>query len=283
MSADQLEPQRLSKRLRGQFFTVTNPFNVDPFHKWLKAIPALKELVLLEPFAGANNIVSMLGDLGYSNKWACFDIEPVNDESNATGTEVCQRDTLLDYPRGYEVAITNPPYLAKNSATRRGLPFPCSPYDDLYKVALDEMLSHTPYVAAIIPESFITQQLFHHRLQSVISLTCEMFEDTEVPVCLALFVPTCTKDSPGDFRLYAENRLLGSYQDLRKHIAGFSGQGLPWKFNDAQGPIGLYAIDNQKQASIRFVAGEQVAAGQVKESSRSVTRISGTCANGKSG
>lgn len=272
-----------SKRLHGQFFTVTNPFNMDPFHKWLKAIPAFRELVLLEPFAGANNIVSMLSDLGYSNSWSCFDIEPVNDERNASGVEVQQRDSLSNYPVGFEVAITNPPYLAKNSATRRGLSFPASQYDDLYKISLEVMLENTPYVAAIIPESFVTQRLFHQRLHSVISLTCEMFEDTEVPVCLALFVPEASKEDPSDFAIYAENRFIGAYQSLRECLAGVEGPGLPWKFNDPSGAIGLQAIDNQKCASIGFVLGSSIPGSQIKESSRSVTRISGPVPDDKVG
>lgn len=264
-----------SKRLRGQFFTTTNPFNADPFHKWFKSIPAVKELVLLEPFAGANNIVGMLRDLGYGNAWACFDIEPVNTDDNATGIVVQQRDTLQCYPEGYEVAITNPPYLAKNSATRRGLPFPSSKHDDLYKVSLEVMLEFTPYVAAIIPESFLTQGLFHNRLHAVISLTCKMFEDTEVPVCLALFVPEDTKSEKLDFQVYAENRLLGTYSSLKKHLTRFDGEGVAWRFNDPSGCIGLYAVDGQKGASIRFLPGDEIAASEVKETSRSVTRIGG--------
>lgn len=262
-----------SKRLRGQFFTTTNPFNTDPFHKWFKSIPAFNELVLLEPFAGANNIVGMIQDLSYANTWSCFDLEPVNDDSNASGVQVRQRDTLANYPTGFDVAITNPPYLAKNSATRRGMPFPASKHDDLYKVALDVMLANTPYVAAIIPESFLTQKLFHNRLQNVISLTCKMFDDTEVPVCLALFVPESVKSDKDDFFVYAENRFLGSYKQLQAHLTLFEGDGLAWKFNDPQGGVGLHAVDGQKGPSIRFVIGNSIDSGDIKETSRSITRI----------
>lgn len=263
-----------NKRLHGQFFTVTNPFNVDPFHKWLKSIPGWDELVLLEPFAGANNIVTMIQDLGYENQWSCFDIDPAPVEQNATGIVVARRDTLENYPAGFDVAITNPPYLAKNSATRRGLSFPGDKHDDLYKLALDVMLRGTQYVAAIIPESFVTQKLFHDRLAVVISLTCKMFEDTEVPVCLALFVPAETKLDATDFLVFAENRLIGSYKELRSHLEEFAGTGLPWRFNDPDGKIGLYAVDGQKEASIRFVAGDMIPSDEVKPTSRSVTRIS---------
>lgn len=263
-----------TKRLRGQFFTTTNPFNLDPFHKWFKSIPCFNEAILLEPFAGANNIVGMIMDLGYKNSWSCYDIEPVNSDDNATGIPVAQRDTLSDYPQGFHIAITNPPYLAKNSATRRGMPFPDTKHDDLYKLSLEVMLAETPYVAAIIPESFITQGMFHSRLHAVISLTCKMFEDTEVPVCLALFVPESEKEDRLNFSVYSENRLIGTYSSLISHLTRFEGKGIPWKFNDSKGQIGLYAIDSQKCASIRFLEGERVPEADVKESSRSVTRIS---------
>ena len=67
-----------------------------------------------------------------------------------------QCDTILNYPVGYDVAITNPPYLAKNSATRRKLKYSYPEYEDLYQKCLEVMLEKTQFVAAIIPESFIT-------------------------------------------------------------------------------------------------------------------------------
>jgi hypothetical protein len=264
-----------NKRLRGQFFTTCNPFNVDVFHKWIKSIPNYSTVTFLEPFAGANNIVGMIGDIGYRNHWDCFDISPVNDDVNDSDISVVQRDTLLDYPTGYIAAITNPPYLAKNSATRRGLEFPVTELDDLYQVALGQMLANTPYVAAIIPESFITQGLFHNRLKAVVSLTCQMFDDTEVPVCLALFVPA----EQNDFAIYVEHNLIGNYSKLKQTLRKASGPGLPWRFNVPTGSIGLQAIDNQKGDSIAFVLGDTISSDAIKESSRSITRIAGPIAD----
>lgn len=273
-TADGAPRASADKRLYGQFFTTTNPFVNEPFVRWFKAIPGLCELVLLEPFAGANNIVVMIQDLGFQNPWACYDIAPLNsDVDNATQYVVEQRDTLLHYPNGYEVAITNPPYLAKNSATARGLPYAGGKYDDLYKKALATMLTHTPYVAAIIPESFITQGLFHHRLACVVSLPCRMFEDTEVPVCLALFVPSNAKKAADDFEIWAESRRIGSFQALRAHMPPFRGAQQPWRFNEPEGIIGLHALDNQKEESIRFVLGADIPPERVSHTSRAITRI----------
>jgi hypothetical protein len=274
VSFENSENASLDKRVHGQFFTTTNPFNVNPFHRWLKGIRGYKKESVIEPFAGANNIVCMLSDLGYELNWECFDIHPVNDDSNASGLTVRKADTLKNFPTGYAIAITNPPYLASYSAKRLGLPFPLISHDNVYKEALDVMLQNTPYVAAIIPESFITQNLFHSRLQSVISLRSRMFEDTEMPVCLALFVPTYKMAVANTFDIFAENRLLGDYLELRAALDPFKGQGLPWKFNDPAGGIGLRAIDTQKGPTIEFVPGEEITA-EIVVSSRLVTRIGG--------
>jgi hypothetical protein len=183
-------------------------------------------------------------------------------------------DSLKNYPTGFQIAITNPPYLASYSAKRLGIPFPKSKHDNVYKEALDVMLAATPYVAAIIPESFITQNLFHCRLQAVISLASRMFEDTETPVCLALFVPEVVKPEPTNFAIYKDNILLGTYSKLKKALAPYQGEGLDWKFNENDGLIGLRAIDSQRGPSIRFLPGEEITC-PMKVSTRLLTRISG--------
>lgn len=266
-------PTAVEKRLLGQFFTTTNPFVNEPFVRWFRQLPANSRL--LEPFAGANNIVWMLRDLGYTNSWSAYDIDPVLDDSANAAPDVLvnQADTLVNYPTGFTAAITNPPYLAKNSATRRGLAYAGGEYDDLYKKSLAVMLEHTPFVAAIIPESFLTSNLFHDRLSTVVSLTCRMFEDTEVPVCLALFVPAGTKRNAADFEVWSENRYLGQYQELKAHVAPFAGRAQAWVFNHPQGQIGLCAIDNNHTDSIAFCVGARIEGHDVKPTSRSVTRV----------
>lgn len=269
------------KRAHGQFFTVGNPFVLDPFRAWFEAIPGVAASLkkgaktrptLLEPFAGANNIVKLLSQAGYIYPWACFDIDPP--QAQAEGFPVQQRDTLASFPSGYEVVLTNPPYLARNSAVRRGLAYPDTQYDDLYKHALAITLANVPHVAAIIPESFITAGIFHDRLACVISLTCPMFDDTEHPVCLALFSPVDRLQSC-DFQLYDENTILGSYKDLASVLLPVQSGAVRWKFNDPQGSIGLRGVDNNKSASICFIPGAEIPSKDIKHSSRANTRISG--------
>jgi hypothetical protein len=260
------------KRSRGQFFTVGNPFLLKPFQQWFGAIPGIGSATLLEPFAGANHLVRLMRQAGYNNPWACFDIDPP--AALAEGFSVTKRNTLSRFPAGYPVAITNPPYLARYSASRRGLAYPASAYDDLYKHALAKALAATPYVAAIVPDSFINAGVFRDRLQAVVSLAQPMFDDTEHPVCLALFSPHSQPVS-ADFALFDANVYLGTHQALSSMLSPVEEGGVAWRFNASNGSIGLYGVDDSQSASIRFVPGAQIPASSIKPSSRLITRIAG--------
>lgn len=232
----------MDARSLGQYYTVGNPFKHPAFLEWLQ------DDLILEPFAGSKNIVHLVNQ----GRWDCYDIDP-----KAEG--VLQRDTLANFPKGYRTVVTNPPYLAKNSATRRGLPYPSTEYNDLYKYALSLMLKHCERVAVIIPLSFLTCKELKDRLSTLIILNYKMFDDTEVPVCLALF----TKEQ-SDLVLYR------GLEKLEVTPFDFKSCKVDMTFNSEKGQLGLYAIDNQKEASIRFCKGEGI---QVKKSSRSITRI----------
>lgn len=262
------------KRTHGQFFTEGNPFVHAPFRAWFESIPEGNKACLLEPFAGSNNIIRLMREAGYENRWACFDVDPPH--GLAEGVLVHQRDTLADFPEGFEVVVTNPPYLAKNSAARRGLPYPPSQHDDLYKHALEVTLGKVPFVAAIIPESFVVAEVFHDRILATVSLTSKMFNDTDCPVCLALFVPTATKENPADFEIWDEGRKLGQYLRFQEVLSPVPrAHRTPWKFNDPQGSLGLRGVDDTRCASIRFVRGETIPSSEIKHSSRAISRIAG--------
>lgn len=263
----------IDKKMKGQFFTTTNAFNHNLFFEWKKQIINFNELTILEPFAGSNNIIDMLEEIGINNKWKCFDIDPeCVDLTLDSKYPVETRDTISDFPVGYDIAITNPPYLSKSSATRSGIDFPETIYNDLYKLSLERMLQNTKYVAAIIPESFLTQELFHNRLFGVVSLTMRMFEDTDCPVCLALFVPEEEKEERDNFIIYSNDHLIGNYVNMKKELSE-SNLNKNFKFNVPNGEIGLMAIDNTRTNSIKFVLGETINSEKIKTSSRSITRI----------
>ncbi|MCG9129195.1 hypothetical protein JT359_16520, partial [Candidatus Poribacteria bacterium] len=266
------------KRANGRYYTCGNPFLLEVFNRW--AIDSkLEEQVILEPFAGANNIPQLIDSTHLKCKdWEYFDIEP-----RVEG--ITRRDTLVDFPKGYTVCITNPPWLARNSATRRGLPFPEeTDHDDLYKYALEKCLTYCQWVAAIIPEAFIRSGLFLNRLRDFISLvphrqqktkekndkreTSSMFKDTEHPVGLALFAPDITSD----VRVWRNNQFLGTLRELQQHLP-MPSNNRSIVFNDPEGNLGLFAVDNTVSASIRFCPPEELGEYRVRHQGRSITKI----------
>ena len=266
------------KRANGRYYTRGNPFQLEPFQRWAKD-SNLQQQIVLEPFAGAKDIPQLVNSAHLRCRdWAFYDIEP-----GANG--IVQRDTLTDFPKGFDVCITNPPWLARNSATRRGLPFPkATNYGDLYKYALEQCLIHCQWVAAIIPEAFIRSGLFLERLCDFVSLvpqtqnktslnnksknTSYMFDDTEHPVGLALFAPKGTSN----VRVWRNNQLLGKLSELQIHLPPHS-RNRSIVFNEPNGNLGLIAIDNTVAASIRFCPPAELGKYKVRTHCRSITKI----------
>jgi hypothetical protein len=262
----------LVKRSLGQYFTKGNPFLYTAFSDWLSAIPITLYTQFLEPFAGVGDIPDTIDSMGINLQWACYDKDAECVQlANSKGYKSIQQDTLMQFPTGYPVVITNPPYLAKNSASRRKLDYPVNQYDDVYKFAIAKILAHTDFAAVIIPESFITQGLFHNRLSAVVSIPTLLFEDTECPVCLALFVPE-HMTSKDNFKLYSGDTYLGEYADLKwcNTTMAFKSE---WRFNDKNGLLGLHAVDNAKENSIYFLHGDVIHPDSIKISSRAITKI----------
>jgi len=229
------------KRTNGQYFTEYNPFKNDAFTEWA-AKCNIKNNVVLEPFAGSNNLIIMLQEMGFVEKFISYDIEPKNHN-------VKFRDTISDFPCGYEICVTNPPYLARNSATRRSLPFPDTLHDDLYKFSLGKCLENCKYACAIIPASFLNAGLFRNRLSHYVLLNSKMFNDTEHPVCLSLF-----DSSSNDIKIYENENYLGLMSEFEKKVPNTHND-LRIKFNEKNGNLGLFAIDNTTEPSIKFCEG----------------------------
>ena len=180
-----------------------------------------------------------------------------------------RRDTLRRFPEGYGVCVTNPPWLARNSAAARGLRFPDCGYDDLYKLALERCLAHCAFVAALIPESFIRAGLFQPRLREFVSLTARMFHDTGHPVGLALFGPERSREAA----VWSGERRIGGLSALMRLRPPVRAGGAPVRFNDPNGNVGLIALDNTREASIRFCPVEELADYRVKPSGRHITKL----------
>ena len=90
-----------TKRSKGQYFTKGNPFCLRPFQNWLGKTNLSHEN-LLEPFAGANDIVNTLRSMRMCSKFSSYDISP-------SDKLVKKKDTIKKFPTEYKVCITNPP------------------------------------------------------------------------------------------------------------------------------------------------------------------------------
>ena len=184
-------PGNVHKKEYGQFYTQYNIFLLYPFLNWFNNIPLDKRNSILEPFAGSNGLLRMLEQSVVVNQYTSYDINP---RSN----DVKKRDTIKRFPERSSLIVTNPPFLAKNVAVRKGLDYQLSEmdnYNDLYLKCLDLCLKNSDYLAIIIPESFIVLPEFKERLHTVISLNIKcLFKETEQPVCLALFNPETQED-----------------------------------------------------------------------------------------
>lgn len=206
-----------NKQLLGQFYTTSDPFlGSDAFLLWNDLRP--KNVKVLEPFAGAGLLYSYLNE-----DWVGYDIEPKLDS-------IIQQDTIKDFPIGYEVCITNPPYLAKTTSSRKKLNLSIK-YQDLYLDCLELMLNHCDYVAAIIPSTYYNTELFRDRLIAWDKLDREVFSDTDVPVGVAYF--TQKADTT---KLYVNGKAINenSPQKVRSNLT----------FNVENGNYVLCAIDN---------------------------------------
>lgn len=251
------------KRSKGRYYTQGNPFTLSPFLEWSEQI-TLSSKIVLEPFAGSNNIIKSLQQTGLCNQFSSYDIEPAE-------SFVEKRDTIKSFPQGFEVCITNPPWLARNSATRRGLDYPDTIHDDLYKHCLELCLLNCGYVAALIPASYLQSGLFRDRLSVYILLHDRgMFNDTDNPVCLALFGD---RPSP-QIKIYYDQKFIGFFDDLESKIPSPL-QHKKIRFNDPNGELGFISFDNVREPSIRFCEVEEIDEYSIKISSRFFTRISG--------
>ena len=179
---------------------------MKPFKNWARKI-SLKNLKVLEPFAGKNHIIRMLKEAGFCKSFQSYDISPKD-------PDVQKKDTLKSFPKNYEVCITNPPWLARYAASRLGLKFPNIQYDNIYKHCLEIALNNCDYVAFIIPGTFLVWTMrtpeFKERLDTLIFINSKIFMDTENPVCLALFV----KDKVKDTKIFNDKKRLGTLKEL---------------------------------------------------------------------
>lgn len=226
----------------GQFFTKESI--------WLK--PHIKKFIqecsckiAYDPFAGGGDLLRVATEqLGFNNTIG-LDIDDT--------LEWTQNDSLLNIPHvDNAIIITNPPYIAKQSASRKKIDlskyFLLSKYDDVYLIALDNMLKAQKHVVAIIPESFINSSYMQkNKIYSITVLEDNPFEDTENPVCVVCF--DGIEKSFSNVKIYKNESLIGSLEDIRK-IRIEPKNNVDITFNTLEGWLGLRAVDSTDDKTI---------------------------------
>ena len=250
------------KKQHGQFYTAVNPFYNEVIKWWLEKNIKPSD-ILLEPFAGSGNLVRMIQEVGFTNSWMQYDIEPA-------GANIIQQDTFKNFSTGHRICITNPPYLSKSSAGASGLSFPQSQFNDLYLHSLDLCLKNCEYILAIVPCSFINNDQLKSRLSIAIEITKQLFNDTQTPICIALF----NTDPTNDYSVYCDEKFIGRYNDMKQGFPPYRDYLWDWKFNDNNGAIGLSSIDDVFSPSIYFTKGANIASKTLSSPFGAYKRIS---------
>lgn len=165
-------------------FKDVNPFDNIEFNDWfLKALENSNN-TFIDPFAGTNNFVKTL-EKQFNIKGQGFDIHPRD-------SSVKQRDTIKSFPKGYNLVVTNPPYLNKKEAILNKWNVDLSifdKYDDLLFLSLEVVLNNVDYAAFIMPDFFLKQNKFNKRIYKIIDLEFNMYDQPETKVKLILFNP----------------------------------------------------------------------------------------------
>lgn len=256
------EAERLEKRTSGEFFTLGNPFRFTAFTEWADEID-LSGRTVLEPFAGANNIIRNLQELDFAHDFASYDIQP-QDEA------VFARDTLERFPQGFDTCITNPPWLAAGTATKLKLPFPKIEFDNLWKQSLHLSLQHCDYVAILVPSPLMLWDRFVNRCSSMTLIhDADMYADTVTPSCLALFKPEAEID--GAPKVFYDNAYVGRLDELRSHMPDLSFRHRA-DMKDNDGVLGYVAHDNTYTSSAGFHRADNLP-GYSGKNTGAITRI----------
>jgi len=257
------------KTSRGRFYTTLNSWLTTPVIAFIQA--ALAEAPgFLDPFAGAGHLLEACA-AGFQRPVAGLDLHAAPWPTH---------DSLRDIPGTTAIIVTNPPYLAKHSASRKGVATEVAHYyretglDDLYQIALRRCLAAARFTVAIIPETFLNTGFDKRSLALVSVLQRNPFQDTENPVCVACF-DTQKRDGAQEARLFVDDHYCGTYGDifgLRRSVPRDD----RITFNDPAGTIALRAVDSTDPAApIAFLAAEHFAyeRASIKVSSRLLTYL----------
>lgn len=255
----------------GQYFTKGDTWILKHILKFIKNSG---KKAILDPYAGEGHILDTLKCKGFEDAIG-YDI----DEELIKDKHWKKNDGLKFIEATDRIIITNPPYLAKNSAKRKNAEtynyFENNKYEDLYQIALEKCLENHEYVVAIIPETFILNmtKAFKKRLFSVTILENNPFEDTDCPVCVVCF----NNKQNNDAKIYKDGKNLKiTLSKLEKRgLHPAKSKDVCIKFNDKNGNIGLRGVDGTGNVRIGFCKPDELGydLDRIGISSRSITVI----------
>ena len=267
------------KKILGQYFTKDKT--------WLK--PQILDFIkssncdtVYDPFAGDGDLLNSAKELGFKNIVG-LDIDP--------NLGWRKNDSLKKIPTINQntIIITNPPYLSNYSASRKGIYdsvkkyFENSQYDDLYLIALSNMLNAQKKVVAIIPESFINSNFRHKNLlASITILEDNPFSDTSTPVIVACF--DGEKKNLSDILIYKNDKIVNNLQSIN-NLRLFPKNTVKLTFNDINGWLAVRCVDStDPNNTLKFDYKNNISydwKNGIKISSRLFTLINVTVENNK--
>ncbi|TQC53968.1 hypothetical protein E1I18_01430 [Mycoplasmopsis mucosicanis] len=266
----------MDKKLqKGQFFTEQDVFeNNDVFIDFMQK-NNLWNKKILEPFAGSNNLIKFLQKIKPQINYRSYDIEPKN-------KNVYKNDSINNWNyQGFDLVITNPPYLSKHSAKRMKIDVDFGDFDDLYKLSIFKCIQNVRFTVAIIPTTLINSNRKKDKIliQKLIAFQLlpnkQNFKDTEHPVALAYF-DNLKNNENIDFDIYENNKFIEKYSNLieiEKSILK-STNTHEIIFNKPNGNVCVNTGDNTlDKSNIRFLEGEWLSSDEVKTTDRHKVKL----------
>lgn len=259
---------------RGAHYTESDSWLTKPVRCFIEESIAAGVDQVLDPFAGDGHLIRAIEGHYPQVGTAGFDLNVPKWQRN---------DSLVHIAASKNSMIcTNPPYLAKYSAKRKGVAqlvkkyFDSTRYDDLYLLAISKMLDAKVPVVAILPETFIASGEHRGKLERVVILEKNNpFLTTDTPACVACFN---AEVNDGPIKVFRDNNYLGTLTQLCKEaiLDGRDEYRRLVRFNVSDGWLALKAVDGTApDDKIRFMLAHDFdyRSDMIKVSSRLMTRI----------
>ena len=225
------------KIVLGQFFTKDKLWLKPQIIDFIKSQNCDK---VYDPFAGEGHLLEIAKEMGF-NTLIGLDI----DDKLGWGIN----DSLKSIPHidDKTIIITNPPYLSNYSASRKKIMdkvkfyFEQTSYNDLYLLALDNMLIAQKSVVAIIPETFINSNFKKKNyLNSITILEENPFDDTDTPVVVACF--DGKPKNLSEIKIYKNEKIVNNLENIER-MRLIPKNNLKIKFNDKSGWLAVRCVD----------------------------------------